>query len=245
MNTWKKRTDAGERLPGVRRLVAIDAITEAVGRATETGRPVNFVIPGSIDVQKGATVPATMVSMTVLNYVARICARQDTDLYVTMMTRPSAIPLIHHNLVDAYTAEGKIDVYDAETAIRFGSGDSRTAEYFTASEAIRENIGAQIIIGPTGPAMAIIGPEGAARAGAMIVGGAIGQSSLQYMAVCCDYCLLGEEQFAVGAHITEDLVNISGLYTQDYIKFIFLAMVGLGSILTAAGLPWIQDLIAI
>jgi hypothetical protein len=220
----------------LRKIPAIDAIDEAIGRSTEMGRPVQWVVPGSVDVTAGVSaVPAALSALTILRYVATVCARQDVPLLAHPTYKASTIPIITSILTDVYTAEGKIDQLDLNWTLRWGSGDYRTMEYFVGSTAERENAGCQIMIGATGPALALVAPEGAARAGALLVDGAINISSLQYLAVSCDYCVMGEEIFATGAYLGRELAAVSSLLTVDYTKYVVLFILAIGAIFTAAG----------
>ena len=60
-------------VPQIRRLPALDAIEEAVGRATEVGRPVHFS-PGIIELTHERSAQ-TLAGLSVLSYVAKLCAR--------------------------------------------------------------------------------------------------------------------------------------------------------------------------
>src|SRR5450756_2048675 len=76
---------AGHRLPKIRRLAGLDAIDEAIGRATEMGRPVIFA-NGS----NGLDDAQTIASFPVLSYVAHTCARYDTKpVSYTHLTLPT------------------------------------------------------------------------------------------------------------------------------------------------------------
>ncbi len=68
---------AGRELPTIRRVSGLDALDEAIGRATEMGRPVHFS-PGISDVNEAQT----MASMAILDYVARKSARNDVPLII-------------------------------------------------------------------------------------------------------------------------------------------------------------------
>ena len=71
------------KVPQIRKLAALDAIEEAVGRATEVGRPVHFS-PGIIELTHERSAQ-TLAGLSVLSYVAKLCARYDTDLVTTIM----------------------------------------------------------------------------------------------------------------------------------------------------------------
>ncbi len=70
------RARRGEKLY-VRRIPGITAIEEAIGRATEMGKPVLYV-PGIMDIDE----PETIASMSILARVAEKTAEYNTTLYV-------------------------------------------------------------------------------------------------------------------------------------------------------------------
>jgi len=61
----------------IRRLAGLDAVEEAVGRATEMGRPVLF-IPGIQDMDNIMTV----AGVTILGHVAKSAAEYDAEIEV-------------------------------------------------------------------------------------------------------------------------------------------------------------------
>ncbi len=75
------RAQAGEKL-FVRRIPGIDAIEEAIGRATEMGRSVLYV-PGINDIDD----IQTMASLNILESVSKITARYETPIIVPATTR--------------------------------------------------------------------------------------------------------------------------------------------------------------
>src|SRR5262249_31811522 len=76
LRAFARRARRGK--PGtVRRIPGIGAMEEAVGRATEMGRPV-FYVPGIEEVQDIQTVAGLLI----LGHVAELCARNDARLRV-------------------------------------------------------------------------------------------------------------------------------------------------------------------
>ena len=73
---------AGKQLH-IRRLPAIDAIEEAVGRATEMGRPMLFV-PGLA----GIDVPSFQ-AVAIAGHIAKLAARYRTRIICLLYTSPS------------------------------------------------------------------------------------------------------------------------------------------------------------
>jgi len=91
------------------------AIEEAVGRATELGKPVHYN-PGLGDLVSEVA-PQTLAGLDILSYVARTCARYNADLIVT--NRNAVVHPITEEIVrQAFLAEGVADKLKPET-VRF------------------------------------------------------------------------------------------------------------------------------
>ena len=76
------RARQGVKIPAIYKVAGLDAMDEAIGRCTEMGRPVHFS-PGIGNVQNAQTLAA----MSILGYVAKQCARYDTDIIATNRSR--------------------------------------------------------------------------------------------------------------------------------------------------------------
>ena len=72
------RARKGQKVPGIRKVAGLDALDEAIGRATEMGATVHFS-PGIGDVQNAQTLAA----FAILTHVAKMCAKYDTRLIQT------------------------------------------------------------------------------------------------------------------------------------------------------------------
>ncbi|RKX41768.1 MAG: hypothetical protein DRP27_10355 [Thermotogae bacterium] len=83
--------------------------------------------------------------------------------------------------------------------------------------------------------------ESGARVGALQIGGTL--SSMDLIAMFCDYIFIGEEIFAAAAAITRDPLTIATIAGQDWIRLLVLGMMVIGVILMAAGSHLILDLL--
>ncbi|RKX28289.1 MAG: hypothetical protein DRP47_04735, partial [Candidatus Zixiibacteriota bacterium] len=99
----------------LRKIPGLDAVEEAVGRATEMGRPVLF-IPGIDELDQIDTI----AGISILGRVAKITAQYDTPLSV-----PVRYPLVlaagQEVVEQAYIQAGKADSYDRDT-VRYVAG---------------------------------------------------------------------------------------------------------------------------
>jgi len=60
--------------------------------------------------------------------------------------------------------------------------------------------------------------------------------NIPFLVAICDYSLIGEELYALGAYVSEDPVVASSLAGQDIGKFIAMILIVLGSVLITFGL---------
>ncbi|MFM8698302.1 MAG: DUF6754 domain-containing protein, partial [Phycisphaerales bacterium] len=92
----------------VRRMAGLDAVDEAVGRATEMGRPILYV-PGIMDMDNIMTV----AGVTILGHVARTVAEYDADLEVPT-SRSIVMVSARAAVQSAYLAAGRPDGYNPD-----------------------------------------------------------------------------------------------------------------------------------
>jgi len=118
--------------------------------------------------------------------------------------------------------------------VRFQS-DQQMA-YASAAVAFiqREKAAANIMIGAFYGEFMLIAEAGL-QAGAIQIGGTARMYQLPFVAVVCDYMLIGEEMYAGQAYLTKDLGHLGSIQGQDWIKWIVQATLGIGALMTLAG----------
>jgi hypothetical protein len=209
---------------------AILAIEEAMGRCIEMGRPFLFQTGiGDISGDGGAI---HMAMLGVLTYTARMAAQKEVNFIVTTPS-PTLYPLAEDIVKDAYTLEGKPNLYSSDR-VRFLSNDQMA--YCSAVMQLMqdEHIGANIQIGFF-QAECLITLEAAKNVEAINIGGAVRALRIPDMAVGCDYFLMGEEVFAAGAFCRKDPVHIGALFGQDLSKLTTILILVVGSLFVALG----------
>ena len=97
---YTKRAKRGDKL-FVRKIAGLDAVEEAVGRATEMGKPVLF-IPGINEID----VIDTLAGLSILGRVANITARYETPLYVPVRY-PMVLAAAQEVVQQSYISEGE------------------------------------------------------------------------------------------------------------------------------------------
>jgi hypothetical protein len=213
----------------LRKLPALDAIEEAIGRAAEMGRPVHAT-SGTGGLRLNAA--ETVAGLNVLTYVSTLCARLGVKLIVTNQN-PEVVPMQEELVREAYLSEGKLDEYSSDIVRHLSD---RNMAYTAMAQGIiaREKVAAQICVGNLGMETLILW-EAAKRIGGMNIGGTQSRYRQHDLAVGSDYMLIGEDIFAAGAYISGDPLQQNSIATQDVIKGIILAILVIGGILSMLG----------
>jgi len=229
----------GEKF-SIRKMVAIDAIEEAIGRSVEMGRPVVMNIGGG-GLLRGEYAPPTMAGLTVLGHVAEITARLNAELIAPMYSSGGVetIPVATEIIRDAYMAEGALEYFDADEMVRF-----LPVQASVMALADREKPAANIMIGYYWHE-SCIWAEAFGRVGAIQVGGTTNLYQIPFFAGACDYVLIGEEIYPVSAYISKDPKSIATIAGQDTFKWVSIILIILGTILVTVGNNWLEQLLSI
>lgn len=227
----------GSKYP-LRSLPALEAIEEAVGRATELGRPV-FFSAGTGDVV-GAEGMQVLAGMDILSFAARKCAEYNVKIICTV-SQQNVQAVAEEVVRSAYAHAGHPEAYQPEM-VQFLSPTQMA--YTAASVAImrREQIAASLLIGPFF-GEALIMAEEAALLGAIGIAGTARMSQLPLFIAACDYCLIGEEIFAGSAYLSGDPVSLGNIAVQDIAKMVGAVLVIIGSVFQTFSMTWVKDLL--
>ncbi|MCS7385179.1 MAG: hypothetical protein NDF55_00370 [archaeon GB-1867-005] len=226
-------------IPKIRRLAAIDALDEAIGRATEMGRPVHYCL-GLGDLVSGYDVPQTIASLSILQYVARKCAEYDTPLIVTF--RWPGLQMIATEVVrQAYLEAGKPEKFKPENIIWV------TSRQFAFASGVmgiiqRERVAASMLLGYFAAESLLIAESGN-LVGAIQIAGTANSYQIPFFVAACDYTLISEELMTAGAYISGDPHQVGTVFSQDILRVISLAILLLGAILLSFGMNIIVDII--
>jgi hypothetical protein len=229
-------------MPYLRRLPAIDAMEEAVGRAVEMGRPI-LVSPAACGtIRNSANGPVILAGVTVINYVARMAAQRGAELVATIHESP-LVPIVEDAIESAYRMEGVFDEWNPEN-IRFLGGTQQS--YITGQLGLiaREKPAAQIAIGYFCVSLVTIAEAGSI-AGLMQIGGTTNTYQFPYLVSSFDYWLIGDDCFAVGAFLSREPLQASTIYGEDMVKFLVIAMILFGSVLSMLGIDFFTNLLNI
>ncbi|MCW4051449.1 MAG: hypothetical protein NWE89_17140 [Candidatus Bathyarchaeota archaeon] len=215
----------------VRRMAGIDAITEAIGRAVEMGRPV-FCSHGISDMRNATAGPQTIAGLSVLSHVADQCVNLGARLIVPVRN-VEVWPVATDIVETAYKAAGKGDEFNVDDVAYLSSDQFGYSSNYLGMM-MREKAGANIMIGAYWAESLQLAETGN-RVGAMQVAGTANTHQIAFFVVATDYCLIGEEIFAAAAYVTEDPVFMSSIAGQDFGRIIAVTLMILGTILFTFG----------
>ncbi len=205
----------------LRPIPGIQAVDDAIGRATEMGKPILYVSGlggiGSV---------STIASMIVLGRVARRTAEYDTPLLVPC-NDPLVMAAEREIVREAYLAVGKPDAYDPDSI--FFVTDSQFG-YVAAVDGMmmREEPAANFYMGYFYAESLILAETGAAS-GAIQIAGTDADTQIPFFVTACDYTLMGEELYAASAYLAREPVLLAQLKAQDVGKVAIGAAVFLGA----------------
>ena len=218
---------AGKK-PFIRRIPGIDAIEEAIGRATEMGRPVLYV-PGVTDIDDIQTVAA----LVILENVAKVTARYETPIRVPV-TYPIPFTIAEEMVKSGYLNAGRADQYEPDS-VRFISPEQFAYVAAVTGIMLRDKPAAHIFMGAFFAESLLLAETGFST-GAIQVAGTANVHQMPFFVVACDYTLLGEELFAASAYLSGEPKLVGSLKGADLIKVVIIVVVVVGCVLETIGI---------
>jgi len=212
----------------IRRIAALDSIDEAVGRATEMGRPLLFV-PGSQDMNEIETI----AGLTVLGRVSRTVAEYDSTIEVPT-ARSLVMTAARESVHSAYLTAGRPDSFNPDLIYYVTDEQFGYVAYLTG-HMTRQRPAACFYMGKFFAESLILAETGNAI-GAIQIAGTAETSQLPFFVAACDYTLIGEEFFAASAYLSGEKDQLGSLRGQDLGKLaaMILLVVGAGLATLAA-----------
>ncbi|TYB30869.1 MAG: hypothetical protein FXF47_06705 [Candidatus Mcinerneyibacterium aminivorans] len=213
----------GQKLK-IRRIPALDSLDEAVGRATEMGKPVLFV-PGILDVKN----PQTIAGVLVLSEVAYKTANFGTDLNVPV-SKPIVLSTANDTVKEAYMRAGRPDQFN-DDMVHYVTNDQFGYVSHIDGYMVREKPAAVFMLGAF-YAESLILAETGHSIGAIQVAGTAMPSQIPFFITTCDYVLIGEELYAASAYLSRKPDILGALKGQDYAKLLIMIAIIVGAIMT-------------
>jgi hypothetical protein len=219
-----RRAIRGDKLY-IRPLSGLTAVDEAVGRATEMGRPVVF-IPGTGELDQIQTI----AGMSILGRVARVTAQYQTPLRVPVLY-PLPMAAAQETVRQAYIDQGNVDQLDAQT-VQYVAGESFSYSARLGGMMMRDRPAAAIYMGQFMAESLLIAEMGQAS-GAIQIAGTAEPEQLPFFIAACDYTLIGEELYAADAYLSRKPALLGSLKGQDWMK-IAIALIVVAGVLSVS-----------
>jgi hypothetical protein len=214
----------------VRKIAGLEAVDEAIGRATEMGRPILF-IPGIQDMDD----VQTLAGLTILGRVARVVADYDTRIFMPV-ARSLVMTAARETIKTSYQAAGRPDAYSDDmvtyiTDEQFG--------YVAAVDGVmvRERPATVFLLGAFFAESLILAETGNS-VGAIQIAGTANPAQLPFFVAACDFTLIGEEIFAASAYLAGEPKLLGSLKGQDVGKGIAMVIIILGVLAVTLSEAW-------
>lgn len=219
----------------IRRINGLESMDEAVGRATEKGKPILFV-PGIGDLDDIQTI----AGLTILSQLAYKAATYNADLIVPV-SKSMVLSTAREIVKEAYLKAGRPDAYNPDCV--FYLTDDQFG-YVAGIDGImvREQPAANFFLG-TFYAESLILAETGFGTGAMQTAGTAQPHQLPFFVVTCDYTLIGEELFAASAYLSKEPNQLGSLKGQDFGKLFIVLLIIIGSIMEMSGIHWLKNIL--
>ncbi len=204
----------------VRRIAGLDHLDDALGRATEMGKPIVFS-PGFGDLGQ----MSTYAGLACLEYAVRRAARFGLRVIVPV-AGATMFPVAQDVARDACIAEGKPELYDSNDVL-YLSGDQNAFAAAVTGIMEREKVGAAFYFGSYGFESLLLAETGQ-RIGAIQVAATDSFFQVPFFIAACDYTIFGEELYAASAYISREPTMLGSLSGQDFGKVVVAGLLVTG-----------------
>jgi hypothetical protein len=207
----------------MRKIAGLQAVDDAVGRATEMGKPILYCL-GLGYVEDIATI----ASLNILGEVAKKCAQYDTKLIC-----PNADPIVYtvarEIVKESYTKVGRPDSYDPDS-VYFLTRSQFAYAAGVDGIMIREKPATNFFVGWFYAESLILAETGAST-GAIQIAGTDALAQLPFFVTACDYTLIGEELYAASAYISKEPLLLGAIKGEDLGKLIIAGALVIATII--------------
>lgn len=207
------RASSGEEIY-LRKIPGLQALEEAVGRATEMGKSVLFV-PGIMDLDQVETV----TGLNLLGHVAEYTAKYETSLNVPV-SKSIVMEAGREICKESYLKSGRPDLYyddmvhyisDEQFAYAAGVNGIMEREKPAACFYLGKFYAESLILAETGNSI-----------GAIQIAGTGSPSQIPFFVTACDYTLIGEEFFTASAYLSNKPELVGSIKGQDMVKLLVM-----------------------
>ncbi|MCB1161248.1 MAG: DUF6754 domain-containing protein [Candidatus Krumholzibacteriia bacterium] len=204
----------------IRPIPGLSAVDEAIGRATEMGTPILYVLGTGT-----ASDIATIAGYTILSRVARRTAEYQTPILVPV-NDPVMLAMGQEVVKEAYVQAGRPEVYKPDN-ISYVS--AMQFPYVAAVNGLmqREQPATCFYMGVFHAESLLLAETGSGT-GAIQISGTDQISQIPFFVAATDYTLIGEELYAASAYLSQEPAQIGPLKAQDYAKVVIIVIIIVG-----------------
>ena len=219
----------------IRPIPGLSAVDEAIGRATEMGRPILYVLGTGTAGDIG-----TIAGYTILARVAKRTAEYQTTILVPV-NDPVMLAMGQEVVREAYLQAGRPEVYRPENIFYISA---MQFPYVAAVNGLmlRERTATNFYMGVF-HAESLLLAEAGNLTGAIQVSGTDQLSQIPFFVAATDYTLIGEELYAASAYLSQEPVQLGPLKAQDLTKIIIVLLIAAGvialSLFDWGGIVWL------
>lgn len=201
----------------IRKISGLDAIDDALGRATEMGKPILFSF--------GLGYITDMVVIAALPLLRRI-GKKSAE-YAVRLIVPNSDPIVmtaaQETVKEAYTEAGRPDLYNPDN-ITFLTSDQFGYAAGVDGIILRERPGAIFWLGYF-YAESLILAETGHTVGAIQLAGTTETTQLPFFVAACDYTMIGEEIYAASCYLKPEPVMLGTIKGEDFIKMLLIVII--------------------
>lgn len=209
----------------IRRIAGLNAIEDAVGRATEMGKPV-LMVPGL-----GALNAISVQALNIFAHITRTAARFANP--IRLCCGEAAVFAVAQEVIrDVYQTEGIPERMEPDS-VRFVSDRQFAFAAGVSGIMLREQTAATFFMGEFF-AESLIFAETANSIGAIQVASSTENTQTPFFIAACDYVLIGEEFYAASAYLTRKPVLVGSLVGQDWSKMLIASLLIFGVMLESS-----------
>jgi hypothetical protein len=209
----------------IRPIAGLEEIDNAIGRATEMGRPILFV-PGLSSIED----VATLAGLSILGHITKRAVEYDTRVIVPVCDY-IVLPIAQQIVKESHSAAGRPDTYNSNDIFFVAEGQFAYVAGVNGVM-IRQKTATNFYMGMFF-AEALIMTETGNHTGAIQIAGTDAETQIPFFITTCDYTLIGEELYAASAYLAKDPVIIGTLKSQDATKICIILSIVVGTVLSS------------
>jgi hypothetical protein len=214
----------------LRPMDSFDNLPKTVGEAVESGRRLHIALgSGALGQADTAT---TVAGLNALNLISTVAVVSDKPPVIT--TTDGAAAFVAQDLLkQVYTRQHALERYAGDEA-RVAGLTPISYQAALAPMLSDETVAGNVILGPTGPEVALL-TEAGQRGKVSTLAGSDNPATQAVLFAAADDVLLGEDVYAVSAYLARAEAQVASLQAQDWMRVIVIAAIVLGALGKAAG----------